>query len=94
MKNDNYQIIVRPLVTEKGVMGVTDKNQYPFEVHMDANKAEIKRAVEEVFSVHVKRVRTMVRRGKPRRIRWRSGVTRGWKRAIVTLAPGETIQFI
>ena len=94
MKKDHYQILLRPLVTEKGVAGASEHNQYPFEVRADANKTEIKCAVEEVFNVHVKSVRTMIRRGKPRRIRWRKGVTRSWKRAIVTLAPGETIEFI
>lgn len=94
MKGSQYGIILRPLVTEKGVAAATDKNQYPFEVHMDANKIQIKKAIEEVFSVHVKSVRTMVRRGKPRRVRYRKGVTRNWKRAIVTLVPGDTIEFI
>ena len=94
MKKDNYQIILRPLVTEKGVTGVSEHNQYPFEVRMDANKTEVKRAVEEIFNVHVKSVCTMVRRGKARRVRWRTGMTRAWKRAIVTLAPGDTIEFI
>ncbi len=94
MKRDAYQIILRPLVTEKGVMGVNDHNQYPFEVHMDANKSQIKSAAEKIFNVHVKSVKTMVRRGKPRRVRWHRGVTRSWKRAVITLAPGETIEFI
>jgi len=94
MNKDCYQIILRPLVTEKGFAAATTRNQYPFEVRMDANKAEIKRAVEEAFNVHVKSVRTMVRSGKPRRVRWRKGVTRDWKRAVVTVAPGETIEFI
>ena len=94
MKKDSYQILLRPLVTEKGVAAASEHNQYPFEVREDANKTEIKRAVEEVFNVHVKSVRTMIRRGKPRRVRWHTGLTRSWKRAIVTLAPGETIEFI
>jgi len=94
MRKDNYQIILRPLITEKGVAAATERNQYPFEVHVNANKAEIKRAVQDIFSVRVKRVRTMVRRGKPRRVRYRKGVTRQWKRAIVTLAPGDAIEFI
>ena len=91
---DCYQVIRRPLVTEKGVAAVNTLNQYPFEVAVKASKAEIKKAVEEIFSVRVRSVRTMIRRGKPKRVRFRQGTTRNWKRAIVTLAPGETIEFI
>ena len=94
MNRDSYQIVRRPLITEKGMVGVSRRNQYPFEVATDANKAQIKRAVEEIFSVHVRKVRTMTRHGKLRRVRNRKGVTRQWKRAIVTLAPGETVEFI
>ena len=94
MKASPYNIIRRPLITEKGMMGVEEKNQYPFEVASDANKAEIKQAVQEVFDVRVTKVRTMVRRGKPRRHGYRRSRTRDWKRAIVTLAPGENIEFI
>ena len=94
MKKNSYQIIRRPLITEKGMVGVTHRNQYPFEVVPHANKAEIKRAIEEIFGVHVRKVRTMTRCGKPRRHRFSTGKTRQWKRAIVTLAPGETIEFI
>jgi len=94
MSKDPRQIILRPLITEKGVRGAEQHHQYPFEVAMGANKREIKRAVEEIFNVHVVKVRTMTRHGKPRRVRWRKGRTREWKRAIVTLAPGENIEFI
>ena len=91
---DCYQVIRRPLVTEKGMAAVSTHNQYPFEVAIEANKAEIKKAVEEIFSVRVRDVKTMIRRGKPKRVRFRKGTTRDWKRAIVILAPGETIEFI
>ncbi len=94
MRAESYQIIRRPLITEKGMEGVTRLNQYPFEVDPRCNKAEIKRAIEEIFSVHVRKVRTMARHGKPRRYRLHRGKTREWKRAIVTLAPGETIEFM
>ena len=94
MNKDSYQIVRRPLITEKGMAGASHLNQYPFEVDPSANKAEIKKAVEELFSVHVKQVRTMTRKGKPRRYRYWKGSTGQWKRAIVTLAPGETIEFI
>ena len=94
MKADCYSIIRRPLVTEKGMTGVESRNQYPFEVMLGANKAEVKRAVEEAFSVRVIKVHTMVRHGKPRRHGTRKSHTREWKRAIVTLAPGDAIEFI
>lgn len=94
MKLDSYQIVIRPLVTEKGMDQVNDLNQYPFEVHAKANKAEIRRAVEDVFNVTVRKVRTMSRHGKPRRVRFRRGLTREWKKAVVTLIPGDSIDFI
>ena len=94
MKEDRYSIIRRPLITEKGMTSVNDMNQYPFEVDINANKVEIKHAIEGAFSVRVTKVRTMTRHGKPRRVRFRKGITRQWKRAVVTLAPGETIEFI
>ena len=94
MKRDSYQIILRPLITEKGMAAATHLNQYPFEVHLGASKADVKKAVEEIFKVHVRRVRTMTRHGKARRYRYKKGEARPWKRAIVTLAPGETIEFI
>lgn len=94
MRLDSYQILVRPLVTEKGMEQVNDQNQYPFEVHPKANKAEIRRAVEEIFGVTVAKVRTMSRSGKPRRQRYRRGHTRDWKKAVVTLVPGDSIQFL
>jgi len=89
-----YQVLIRPLITEKGVSQVNDLNQYPFEVHAKAGKAEIRRAVEDVFGVRVRKVRTMMRRGKPRRVRYRRGLTRHWKKAVVTLIPGDSIEFI
>jgi large subunit ribosomal protein L23 len=94
MKRDSYQIILRPLITEKGMSGATHLNQYPFEVHMGASKADVKKAVEEIFSVHVRKVRTMTRHGKSHRSRYVKSAARPWKRAIVTLAPGENIEFI
>lgn len=94
MKLESTQIIIRPLVTEKGVMLSQQDNAYPFEVAMASNKEEVRSAVEELFDVRVKSVRTMVRRGKPRRLRFRRGTTRNWKKAVVTLMPGETIEII
>ena len=94
MKQNSYGIIRRPLVTEKGMAAVNDLNQYPFEVDISANKAQVKQAIEDIFSLRVTQVRTMTRYGKPRRVRYRKGKTREWKRAVVTLAAGEAIEFI
>lgn len=94
MKNDPYTIIRRPLITEKGMSAVTEMNQYPFEVDSRASKTEIKKAIESAFSVHVTKVRTMTRHGKSRRYKYMKTTARSWKRAVVTLAPGENIEFI
>lgn len=81
-----YQVILRPLVTEKGVFQSNELSQYAFEVNPLANKADIKRAVEELFDgTKVLQVRTQNRLGKPRRFRTRMGSTKQWKKAIVTL---------
>lgn len=88
-----YQIILRPLVTEKGVFCSVEYNQYSFEVNPLATKADIKRAVEAVFDVKVKKVRTQNRAGKPRRYRYRAGYTKNWKKAIVTLDEEDRIDF-
>ena len=89
-------VIRRPLITEKNTV-LMDKGQYTFEVHPDANKIQIKAAVESTFSVNVKAVNTLNVKPKPksRMIRRGSGriagATRGWKKAIVTLSQGEHI---
>ena len=68
-----HQIILRPLVTEKGMHRSTRNNAYAFEVHDLATKADVRRAVEELFNVKVLAVHTQNRKGKPRRTRFRSG---------------------
>ena len=88
-----HQILLRPLVTEKGVHRATRHNQYAFEVHRDATKSDVKRAVEELFDVKVAKVRTQNRKGKIRRYRYRYGRTPDWKRAIVQLDPEHRIDF-
>jgi large subunit ribosomal protein L23 len=94
MKKDSFQILIRPLVTEKGLHQASGLNQYPFEVHVKAGKADVRRAVEEIFGVRVRQVRTMMRKGKPRRFRHGIGHTRHWKKAVVTLVTGDSIQFV
>jgi large subunit ribosomal protein L23 len=88
-----HQIILRPLVTEKGVHRSSRHNAYAFEVSTLANKQDVRRAVEELFNVKVIRVHVQNRRGKPRRSRMRFGRTKDWKKAIVTLDPEHRISF-
>jgi len=94
MKLEPRQIIRRALMTEKGThtrqMGKTG-NRYAFEVHPDANKIEIARAVEEIFGVKVANVRTMNYKGKLRRYGRFQGRTRHWKKAVVVLESDQTI---
>ena len=82
-----HQVIVRPLVTEKGMHRANRHNAYSFEVVVAANKADIRRAVEEQFSVQVEKVAVQNRVGKMRRSRMRRTSTKAWKKAIVTLKP-------
>ena len=85
MKNTIYSVVVRPLVTEKTTHQSQTRNAYAFEVSPEANKAQIKQAVEKIYGVKVLEVRTAVRKGKPRRTGMRWGSTRHWKRAVVVL---------
>jgi large subunit ribosomal protein L23 len=88
-----HQILLRPLVTEKGVHRAMRNNQYAFEIHRDATKLDVKRAVEELFDVKVDKVRTQTRKGKSRRYRFRLGRTADWKKAIVQLQAEHRIDF-
>jgi large subunit ribosomal protein L23 len=88
-----HQIILRPLVTEKGMHRSTRNNAYAFEVHRLATKADVRRAVEDLFNVTVLKVHTQTRRGKPRRTRFKLGNTSNWKKAIVTLDREDRIEF-
>jgi large subunit ribosomal protein L23 len=88
-----YQIIIRPLVTEKGMHKATRYNAYAFEVNRRAGKDDVRRAVEELFDVKVICVKTQNRKGKPRKSRFRQGTTKSWKKAIVTLNPEHRIDF-
>lgn len=92
MATDGRDIIIRPVVSEKSYEMIGD-NRYTFEVAKDATKPQIAKAVEEVFGVTVTSVNTMNVSGKPRRLRYRAGHSRSWKKAIVTLQEGDTIEF-
>lgn len=84
-------VILRPLVTEKGMHRANRNNAYSFEVAMEATKADVRRAVEELFNVTVEKVAIQNRRGKVRRGRMRKIVMKPWKKAIVTLSPESKI---
>ena len=88
-----HQVIVRPLVTEKGMHRSTRCNAYAFEVNRLATKDDVRKAVEELFDVKVLKVHTQNRKGKPRRTRFRYGYTKDWKKAIVTLHSEDRIDF-
>ncbi|MCX7704538.1 MAG: 50S ribosomal protein L23 [Planctomycetota bacterium] len=92
--NDPHQIILRPIVTEKSDKAQQRSNQYTFQVALEANKIQIGEAVERIWGVRVKKVRTINMKPKPRRRGWVRGRTRMWKKAIVTLAEGETIEIV
>ncbi len=85
-----YDVIIRPVVSEKSY-GLMELNRYTFEVHKSARKEQIASAVEEIFGVTVTKVNTMNVSGKPRRVRYNKGLSRSWKKAIVTLKEGDTI---
>ena len=87
-------VIKRPLVlTEKGNALREAENQYLFEVAEEANKAQIRSAVETLFHVKVEKVRTLIVRGRMRRVGRGKEKTQNWKKAIVSLAEGESIDF-
>ncbi len=88
-----HQVILRPLVTEKGMHRSTRHNAYAFEVNRLATKIDVRRAVEELFNVKVLKVYIQNRKGKPRRTRFRSGYTKDWKKAIVKLDSENRIDF-
>lgn len=91
MKLNLYDVVIEPLITEKLSRATETVSQYGFRVHPEANKKEIKAAVEKIFSVHVESVNTLNVRGKWRRVRHVPGQTAAWKKAIVTVKKGEKI---
>jgi len=88
-----HQVLLKPLVTEKGVHRATRNNQYAFQIHRDATKLDVRKAVESLFDVKVEKVRTQTRKGKFRRFRYRVGKTSDWKKAIVQLHADDRIDF-
>jgi len=89
-----YTIVAKPVVTEKGTTDTVTRNAYHFRVPRDSNKVEIRQAVERVFSVKVTSVNTTNVRGKTRRRGWVAGKRPDWKKAMVTLREGDTIDVL
>ncbi len=90
---DAYQVLIRPVITEKSGFQSDSLHRYTFEVSSGANKMQIKKAVEQVFNVTVTDVNVMSVRGKSRRWGKVQGHTKDWKKAVVTVQPGQSIQF-
>ena len=91
---DPYDIVVCPIVTEKGTYMKEINQQYLFQVSRGSNKIEIRRAIESIYKVKVDKVRTLLVRGKAKRHRLACGKAPDWKKAIVTLKDGESIEFV
>jgi len=96
MANPNlyYKLIQKPLVTEKSTVLRDIRNQYTFKVLKEANKSEIKKAVETLFDVTVAKVNIINLPGKYRRVLGRPGKTSGWKKALVKLKEGDAIDIV
>ena len=91
---DSEQIVKRPLITEKAMAGVQNANTYCFEVHPMATKPEIRRALEELFSVKVLNVRILTNRGKTKRVRFHYSKRPDWKKAVVKLDENSRIDLM
>jgi large subunit ribosomal protein L23 len=89
---DHTNVIIKPLITEKSTHQQTTRNAYAFRVHPEANKHQIKNAVEKIYAVKVLDVRTMNRKGKPRRTKFKMTTTGDWKRAVVVLDENSRIE--
>ena len=94
MNRSARDILIRPLMTEKHMRQKEEQNTVAFQVRPDANKVEIRTAVESVFNVKVTEVRTMNYDGKLKRMGRHEGRRPGWKKAIVTLAEGHKIDLV
>jgi large subunit ribosomal protein L23 len=87
---ETTQVIIRPVISEK-TFALAEVGKYTFRVHDDAHKTEIRQAIESLFEVNVQEVRTAWVKPKPKRRGYTSGQTRKWKKAMVQVAPGQTI---
>ena len=89
-----HSLIIKPLLTEKSTELAEKSNQYHFKVAKDSNKIEIKQAIEKVFNVKVRKINTLNFKGKEKRVRYKIGRTASWKKAIVTLEEGYSINIL
>ena len=89
---DMYQVVIKPLVTEKGTMILSEGNWVTFRVHPDANKIEVREAIQKIFSVSVLQVNTQIVRGKRKRFGKTMGQSKAWKKAMVRLKEGDKIE--
>ncbi|MGN0261808.1 MAG: 50S ribosomal protein L23 [Eggerthellaceae bacterium] len=88
---DPREVIIRPVITEHSY-DMMNNNTYTFEVAKNSNKVEIAQAIEAIFNVKVVKVNTLNVKSKPKRVRYQVGRTRTWKKAMVTLAEGDSIE--
>jgi len=93
VKPHHYDVIRRPLITEKSATKMEEENVYVFEVSSRANKLQIKSAIEQYFGVKVVQVRTLIQRGKIKRFGRFVGKRSNWKKAYVKLAEGDALNF-
>lgn len=91
-ESEARELLIAPVITEKGTVLQEKHNQYLFRVHARANKIQVREAIEKIFKVHVAGVRTVNVHGKMRRIGRVQGRKPSWKKAIITLQEGETIE--
>jgi large subunit ribosomal protein L23 len=89
-----FSIIKRPIITEKNTLHASALNEYAFEVAVDANRTQIKQAIEKLFSVKVLRVNTMIARKETRKLGRVGGTRKLWKKAIVKLKEGDKFDFV
>lgn len=94
MKDSPFQILIRPLITEKSMQLKEGENKIFFEVAPGANRIEIKEAVEKAFKVKVKKVNVLNQAGKRVRFRSQMGKRKDWRKAIVTLEEGQSVDYL
>ena len=92
MSLTSRQVLIAPVVSEKSYEQIEANHRYSFRVHPDAHKTQIRQAVETLFDVHVERVNILKVQPKPKRRGWTRGTRKGWKKAIVQIRAGESIE--
>ena len=92
MNGDPRSVLLAPVVSEKSYGMIAERGKYTFRVHQDAHKTQIRQAVEELFEVHVENVNILKVQPKPKRRGISKGIRPGWKKAIVQVREGETIE--